>query len=107
MQENAPQPETQSIPPDESPAASSPPVRTKTWQRRLLSVCYAIFTFEIGLFLVVFPWLDAWNVNYFQGLGRMLPNVWESGYFRGAMTGLGFVNIYIALLEVLRLLRRQ
>jgi hypothetical protein len=74
---------------------------------RLLGFCFAIFTFEIGLFLVVFPWMDdTWNLNYFQGFVPILKSVWDDPYFRGAVTGLGFVNIYIACLEVGRLMRR-
>jgi hypothetical protein len=28
-------------------------------------------------------------------------------YFRGALMGLGFVNIYVAVLEVVKLLRKK
>ena len=81
--------------------------KPRTWQRRLLGICFAIFAFEVGLFLVIFPWLDdTWDVNYFQTLIPALQNLWDDPYFRGAVTGLGFVNIYIACLEVVRLLRR-
>ena|SRR5208282_1891074 len=81
--------------------------RTRTWQSRLLGVCTAIFTFEIGLFLVVFPWMDdIWNINYLQKLLPALRAVWDDPYFRGALTGLGLVNIYISCLEMIRLFRR-
>ncbi len=81
--------------------------KVRTWQRRLLGICFAIFAFEIGLFLVIFPWLDdSWDVNYFQSLIPALQNLWDDPYFRGAVTGLGFVNIYIACQEVIRLLKR-
>jgi hypothetical protein len=49
---------------------------------------------------------DTWNLNYFQGFVPILKSVWDDPYFRGAVTGLGFVNIYIACLEVGRLMRR-
>ena len=73
---------------------------------RLLRVCFAIFTFEIGLFLAVFPWIDIWSLNYFPGWIPGLENIWDDPYFRGAVTGLGLVNIYLACAEVLRLFRR-
>ncbi len=108
-----------SLSPDNSPrlpgedlgtqdTATAPPIpKTRTWQRRLLGICFAIFAFEVGLFLVIFPWLDdTWDVNYFQTLIPALQNLWDDPYFRGAVTGLGFVNIYIACLEVIRLLKR-
>lgn len=97
------------IPNIAGPPAKEPPAagQTGAWQSRILGFCFAIFTFEIGLFLVIFPWMDeTWNLNYFQGLIPILKNVWNDPYFRGGVTGLGFVNIYIACLEVARLLRR-
>jgi hypothetical protein len=74
---------------------------------RLLRLCLAIFTFEIGLFLAVFPWVDIWSLNYFSGWIPALENVWDDPYFRGAITGLGLVNIYVACAEVLRIFRRS
>ena len=106
MPEGAPErtdPTTAPPPVPASEKALSPP---RNWQSRLLGICFAIFTFEIGLFLVVFPWLDNWSLNYFQELVPSIQEVWDDPYFRGAVTGLGLVNIYIALLQVVRLLRR-
>jgi hypothetical protein len=89
------------------PSASEVPVR-KSWQGRLLGISFAIFAFEIGLFLVIFPWMgDAWDLNYFQSLGPVLQNVWDEPYFRGAISGLGLLNIYIAMLQIARLFRRS
>ena len=79
----------------------------KRWQGRLLTICFAIFSFEVGLFLVIFPWQDSWTLNYFQGIHPAIENLWDEPSFRGFLTGLGFVNIYIALLQVIRLLRRS
>jgi hypothetical protein len=76
------------------------------WQRRLLRISLALFTFEVGLFLVIFPWTENWDVNYFQGLTPGLQDFWQNPSFRGALTGLGFVNIYIACLQVVHSFRR-
>ena len=86
---------------DPSPA---PPVR---WQGRLLTICFAIFAFEVGLFLVIFPWMDSWTLNYFQGVSPQIESLWDEASFRGLVTGLGFVNMYIALLQIARLFRRR
>ena len=87
------------------PVAEEAPVRNRR-PNRLLGICFAIFTFEVGLFLVVFPWTDTWNLNYFQGILPVLRDVWDLPYFRGAVTGLGCLNVYLAGLEVIRLVRR-
>jgi len=73
---------------------------------RLLRVCFSIFTLEVGLFLVVFPWMDAWDLNYLQDLAPWVQDLWLSNYFRGAVSGLGLVNVYLALAEAVRLLRK-
>jgi hypothetical protein len=94
------------FPENPGPVASAPVV-PKRRQGRLLTVCFAVFAFEVGLFLVIFPWQDSWTFNYFQGLNPNLESFWDEPSFKGLVTGLGFVNIYIALLQVIRLLRRN
>ena len=74
-------------------------------RRRLLSLCFAIFAFDVGVFLVVFPWSDYWSFNSLQAYWPTLEDYWEDPHFRGAITGLGLVNIYVALLEFFRILR--
>jgi len=84
-----------------------PPKRTRTWQSRLLSICFIIFTFEIGAFLAIIPWMEeSWALNTFQEWIPALQAIWIDPYFRGAITGLGLVNIYIACSELFRLFRR-
>ena len=83
------------------------PKPAKSWQSRLLGVCFALFAFEIGLFLIIFPWMDdTWDLNYFNSVMPALQTVWDDPYFRGALTGLGFVNIYIACQAMIRALKR-
>ncbi|MGH9672217.1 MAG: hypothetical protein ACRD44_03470 [Bryobacteraceae bacterium] len=71
----------------------------------MAALLFSIFCFEVGVFLVVFPWMDYWPTNYFAGLSPEWSRVWSSNYFRGAMSGLGFLNIYISLSQVFRLRR--
>jgi hypothetical protein len=100
-----------SLTPEPSPSPvstpGSPSGTRSTRTPRLLRLCFAIFTFEIGLFLTVFPWVDIWSLNYFSEWIPALESVWDDPYFRGAITGLGLVNIYVACAEVLRLFRRS
>lgn len=97
-----------SITPHSAPAAeSASPSRVRFWQSRVWAVCFAIFALEIGLFLVVFPWMEAWNINHLQRWFPRLQDLWEDPYLRGALSGLGLVNVYIACGEVIRLIRRR
>ena len=52
--------------------------------------------------MLVFPWLDPWQNNWVADLLPGLARLWGNPFFRGALSGLGFVNIYIALVEAFR-----
>ena len=58
--------------------------------RRLLLV---VFFFEIGLVLVVIPWLAFWDRNYFGQLMPPLGAFMTNNFVRGAVSGLGVINI--------------
>jgi hypothetical protein len=89
-------------------AASVPNPRPRIgWQRRLLRISLALFTFEVGIFLVFFPWTPSWDVNYFQSLSPAIRDLWMQPSFRCALTGLGFVNIYIACLQAVYSFRKS
>lgn len=66
--------------------------------KRLLLV--AIFL-EIGLLLIFLPWSPFWDRNYFA---QALPGVRAlvtNNFLRGAVSGLGVVNVYVGLAELL------
>jgi hypothetical protein len=75
------------------------------WQRRVFGFCLVIFAFELGLFLVVFPWLNNWDLHWVPVHWPGLSDIWMSRYFRGALSGLGLLNIYVAFAELLRQLK--
>lgn len=74
--------------------------RAQRWHRRVLAFCGIVFALELGLFLAVFPWLESWDVNWAATQSPWLSHIWMSPYFRGALSGLGLLNIYIALSEL-------
>lgn len=80
-------------------------------RRRIWLILFAIFAFEIGTFLVAFPWMDSWSLNhlptFFPGHEIEFQDLWDDPYFRGALSCLGLVNVYIALREALQLIRRR
>lgn len=90
-----------------SPAAPPPAKRTRflRWHRRVLAFCLIIFAFELGLFLVVFPWLKSWEMSWVPMHSPHFAKLWMSRYFRGAISGLGLLNIYIALIEAVKQLK--
>ena len=75
------------------------------WYLKAAAVLYAFFCFEIGVVLIVLPWLNVWDHNYFSRLASRWPEVWMSPYLRGAVSGLGVVDVAIAFIELFRLRR--
>ncbi|MFN3323533.1 MAG: hypothetical protein ACK5AZ_08565 [Bryobacteraceae bacterium] len=75
------------------------------WYHKAAALLSAIFCFELGAFLLIFPWLDHWDNNYAASLHPLLGSVWNRPEFRGAISGLGLVNFYVGLGEVFRLRR--
>ncbi len=64
-------------------------------------VLYVLLCLEVGLFLLLVPWSVIWERNYFLSAYPGLSEIILHPSFRGAVSGLGFANIYIGLGEVL------
>jgi hypothetical protein len=89
------------------PAAGGRPPRP-TWLQRAASVFVIVLCLELGLFLLIYPWTDAWSTNYFSWIGplKVQPvwrQFWNNGFVRGAVSGLGLANIWIAVSEALHM----
>src|SRR5215510_8991680 len=81
---------------------------------KLSVIFYIILCFEIGLILTLLPWvpqgtfgvLSDWGNNYFllyaaRKTGMYsIQNVVASGWVRGAVSGVGILNIGIAFWEI-------
>jgi hypothetical protein len=80
---------------------------------RLSVIFYIILCFEIGLFLTVLPWwpqgmwgISDWGNNYFLLYAARktgihgLQAVVASGWVRGAVSGVGLLNLGIAFWEI-------
>jgi hypothetical protein len=83
------------------------PARRANWTAWLRGIAFAGFAFGVGLFLMFFPWMDTWNLNYFQASIPTLRDIWDDPYFRGVFTGVGILNIYVGCRQVIGLLRRS
>lgn len=80
---------------------------------KLSVIFYIILCLEIGIFLTLLPWvpqgtlgLSDWGNNYFLLYATRktgwyaLQTVVASGWVRGAVTGIGLLNIGIAFWEI-------
>jgi hypothetical protein len=75
------------------------------WYHKMSAVLLVAFCLGIGLFLLIFPWTLDWEANYFGSIIPQWHLYWDNMYVRGAVSGLGVVNLYISMLELYRLRR--
>ena len=68
--------------------------------KRLLLVA---FFFEVGFVLIVIPWSAFWDRNYFAQVAPPLRVLITNDFFRGAVSGLGVINILAGLAELISL----
>jgi hypothetical protein len=76
---------------------------------KLTIVFFILICFEIGILLVLLPWVPtpSWNENYLLVLAAdkmhwpWLAIAMKSGYARGAVSGLGLLNILLGVREVI------
>jgi hypothetical protein len=98
--------------PDSRPPVSEiapPPVAAQQpayrWYHKVGALIFIVFCMEVGTFLLVFPWSVLWEHNFFSSLGAAWRPYWDNAYLRGAISGLGILNLYISLVEIFRLRR--
>ena len=61
----------------------------------------AAFFFEAGLVLLILPWSSFWDRNLLLEWSHTLFELTRSAYVRGAVSGLGFLNLWIGIVEVI------
>ncbi len=76
-----------------------------SWRALFRALVYIVFCLELGTFLLVFPWSPWWHSSLIARLAPGWYDVWTSPYLRGAVSGLGVLDIGIGLVEVFRLRR--
>jgi len=105
MMPTEPPPEGLPLPPiAEAPRAPEPPpAHVYRWYHKVSAVLFITLCLDIGLFLLIGPWTDYWD-NFAAFVHTWRPYL-DNMYVRGAISGLGVVNLYISLGEVFRLRR--
>jgi hypothetical protein len=71
------------------------------------AILSVIISLLIGFFLVLVPWSVLWDANFLLQPYPSVRALLLSGYMRGAVSGLGLVNIVVALDEAHQHLRAR
>jgi len=64
---------------------------------RFWLVLLILLSLEIGVFLVAVPWSSIWDRNLVVGYSSLLRPVLLSYYARGAVSGLGIINLWVGV----------
>src|SRR5690242_6986013 len=87
-------------PPDpvaEAPHSGYQPGKVPPWLQYLELSVRVIVRLYLGLILVVLPWTHFWNDNRLLLFIPHLPSLALNGITRGIVSGLGLLNIWIAI----------
>jgi hypothetical protein len=60
-----------------------------------------VFFFEVGVVLIFIPWSAFWDRNYFAQLIPPLHTAITNNFVRGAVSGLGVINMVAGFAELI------
>jgi hypothetical protein len=86
----------------ESPPASQPvetPAEMPVWLQRFFLIVYVVFCIELGIVLVALPWSVLWNNNNLLLHWPAVRHFLQLGFVRGAISGLGFLDLWLGIYE--------
>ncbi|MCS6886082.1 MAG: hypothetical protein RMM17_13585 [Acidobacteriota bacterium] len=73
---------------------------------KLTIIFYILICFEVGIILLILPWHTYWEENFFLYYAaaklhwQWLIDFAHSGYVRGAVSGIGIINLLIGCWEI-------
>ncbi len=86
-------------PQEAAPRPQLPPLPWMSLVEIWVSIVVQLY---LGLLIFALPWLHFWTENSLFTYGPLLLALGSSGFVRGAVSGLGLLNVYLACLEALR-----
>jgi hypothetical protein len=72
------------------------------WLQRVFVVVYVLFCIELGLVLIVLPWTRFWFNDGWMVQWPAFQHLMQLGFVRGAVSGLGLLDIWLGVLEAVR-----
>ena len=85
------------------PGSGSPECSVRCWEdeiQRLGRVLLIVYLLETGLVLLVAPWSTFWERNWLVEMSPLLDGVMRRAAVRGAVSGVGVVNLCAGVWEL-------
>lgn len=105
MSDHGPAPLPTATPPPTPPQVEADQPQRRRWYQYLGPSIFALFCIELGILLVLAPWIEIYERNVYQFIPLDWQRFFLSHHFRGALSALGFLNFIIALNELIDLAR--
>lgn len=64
---------------------------------RVFRVILLLFWLELGLVLILVPWSEVWETNYFLYQYPFLGFLLQNPFVKGAVSGLGLMNVLFSI----------
>ena len=81
-------------------ASDGSPRLRREGSRLLRRLLFVAFFLEVGLLLIVLPWSNFWEGNYFARAWPTIGPFLTNDFIRGAVSGLGVVNVVAGFAEL-------
>jgi len=92
--------------PNLAPPAAPQPAEEYTvapiWLQRLAVAIYVLFCMTLGMALVTLPWIGNWFEDGLVARWPALQHLLQLGFVRGAVSGLGLIDIWLGIIEAVR-----
>jgi hypothetical protein len=77
------------------------------WLQRTFVIVYVVFCIELGIVLIALPWSYLWNNNSLLAHWPWLRHFLQLGFVRGAISGLGFLDLWLGISEAVNYRERR
>ena len=72
-----------------------------------LTLFFAIYCLEAGVFFTVIPWTKSWAMNPLLHATPALTAMADNPFMRGMVSGFGLMHLIIGLHDIAQLLRER
>jgi hypothetical protein len=69
------------------------------WLQRLFLIVYVVFCIELGIVLIALPWSVLWTNNNLLVHWPAVRHFLQLGFVRGAISGIGFLDLWLGIYE--------
>ena len=83
------------------PPSAHPEELPPVWLQRTFTFVYVLFCMTLGMALVTLPWTSNWFEEGVIARWPAAQDFLQTGFVRGCISGLGFIDIWLGVLEAI------